>query len=65
MVIMSSRAIDQLVPELKRSKRYEVESGEGLCILTKKYKFLHAYLKAILSQQVRGVEHASEIIHSG
>jgi hypothetical protein len=36
LVIISPHAIDQLVPELKRSKRYEVESGEGLCILKKK-----------------------------
>jgi hypothetical protein len=36
LVILSAHAIDQLIPELKKSKRYEVESAEGLCILKKK-----------------------------
>ncbi|MBA4418748.1 MAG: hypothetical protein C0392_12700 [Syntrophus sp. (in: bacteria)] len=36
MVIISKDAIDQLIPELKKSKRYEVESIEGICILKKK-----------------------------
>jgi len=36
LVIISTQAIDQLVPELKRSRRYEVEAGEGLLVLKKK-----------------------------
>jgi hypothetical protein len=36
LVIVSTPAIDQLIPEFKKSRRYEVESGEGLLILKKK-----------------------------
>jgi hypothetical protein len=36
LVIISTHAIDQLIPELRKSRRYEVESGEGLLILKKK-----------------------------
>ena len=36
LVIISTRAIDQLIPELKKSRRYEVEAGEGLLVLKKK-----------------------------
>lgn len=36
LVIISAEPIEQLIPELKKSKRYEVESSEGLCILKKK-----------------------------
>ncbi len=36
LVIISTQAIGQLVPELKKSKRYELESAEGICVLKKK-----------------------------
>ena len=36
LIIISTHAIDQLIPELKKSRRYEVEAGEGLLILKKK-----------------------------
>jgi hypothetical protein len=36
LVIIPTDAIEALVPELKKSKRYEVDFGNGLCILKRK-----------------------------